>query len=593
MSDLRPLVTAKINDDEVKFIADSGAFYSIISAAAAAEHNLKLRSAPFGLFVAGVGGSAQTSVATVSIFTLAGIPFHNVEFLVGGSEAGSGSVGLLGQNVFRIGDVEYDLAGGVIRLMRPEECKRDSFLAYWVSGSQTYSVMDIFPTTARSPHTTGNAFVNGEKIRVIFDTGAATSVLSLKAARRAGLTPDSPNVSDGGYNHGIGQGTTKTFIGRFDSFKIGGEEIKNARLRFGELGLDTDMLVGSDFFLSHRVFVANSQHKLYFTYNGGPVFNLTRSPANASAPSAGTPPPTDTSAPPASASAPAADASPPVSAGSTEPAVDAAPQGKKESEVAGDAAELSRHGMALADRHDFERALADLNRACELDPNNPEYFYQRGMVHWRNRQSDLAMVDFNRVLELKPDHVAALMDRAELRLYSKDIAGAKTDLDAADRSAAKQADARFELALDYQRADLLDSAIVQYELWILSHRVDAKLASAFNNLCLSRALLGQDLAKALDNCNDALGLAAKASPLHATILNERGLVRLRLGDYDKAIADYDAALKVSPRSAAALYGRGVAKIRIKNTLEGEADIAAAVKIAPNIEEQFQKRGITP
>jgi tetratricopeptide (TPR) repeat protein/predicted aspartyl protease len=594
MSGLRPLVTAKINDDEVKFLADSGAFYSIISAAAAAEHNLKLKSAPYGLFVYGVGGAAQLSIATVATFTLANVPLHHVEFLVGGSEAGSGSVGVLGQNVFRIGDVEYDLANGMIRLMRAEDCKKDSFLAYWVSPGQSYSSMEIFPTTARSPHTSGAAFVNGAKIRVTFDTGAATSMLSLRAAERAGVTPVSPEVSDGGYSTGIGRGSTKTFVGRFVSFKIGDEEIKNARLRFGEIGIDSDMLVGSDFFLSHRVYVANSQHKLYFTYNGGPVFNLSRSTSTASSPAANTATLPDSSSTPLSdTSSPPANGSSPPSVGSSEPVADAASENKKETGVPGDAADLSRRGMALAGRRDFEHALVDLTRACELDPDNPEYFFQRGVVRWRNRQADQALADFNRVLQLKPDHVPALIERAELRIHSKDIAGAKIDLDSADRSAAKQADLRFELALDYQRADFLDSAIVQYETWILSHGVDSKLASALNNLCFSRAWLGQDLEKALNNCNDAFKLVPKASPFSATVLNVRGLVRLRLGDYDKSIADFDASLKLSPRSASALYGRGLAKIRNKKTAEGEADIADAVKIAPNIEEQFKKRGITP
>jgi tetratricopeptide (TPR) repeat protein len=119
------------------------------------------------------------------------------------------------------------------------------------------------------------------------------------------------------------------------------------------------------------------------------------------------------------------------------------------------------------------------------------------------------------------------------------------------------------------------------------------MATALNNLCLARGLSGQDLVKALDNCNAALKLAAKASPLNANILNGRALVRLRRGEYDKAIADYDASLTMSPKSASSLYGRGVTKIRSMKTAEGEADIAAAVKIAPNIEEQFAKRGITP
>jgi hypothetical protein len=41
------------------------------------------------------------------------------------------------------------------------------------------------------------------------------------------------------------------------------------------------MPLGTDYFLSHHIYVANSQRKLYFTYNGGPVFNLTFSPVPA------------------------------------------------------------------------------------------------------------------------------------------------------------------------------------------------------------------------------------------------------------------------------------------------------------------------
>ena len=35
-----------------------------------------------------------------------------------------------------------------------------------------------------------------------------------------------------------------------------------------------DMLLGIDFLRAHRVYVAHSQGKLYFTYNGGPVFSV-------------------------------------------------------------------------------------------------------------------------------------------------------------------------------------------------------------------------------------------------------------------------------------------------------------------------------
>ena len=54
------------------------------------------------------------------------------------------------------------------------------------------------------------------------------------------------------------------------------------------------MLIGADFFLSHRIYVASSQKKLYFTYNGGPVFNLETAPATAARE---TPPPAEGAAP--------------------------------------------------------------------------------------------------------------------------------------------------------------------------------------------------------------------------------------------------------------------------------------------------------
>ncbi|MGC1522326.1 MAG: aspartyl protease family protein, partial [Steroidobacteraceae bacterium] len=274
MVGMRPTIAAQINGQDVRFLIDSGAFYSMLSSATAAQYGLRLSPAPFGLRLSGMNGAVDTWVATVKVLTFAGVAVHNVEFLVGGTDMGGGDLaGIVGQNLFRIGDVEYDLANGVIRLMRAEGCSH-TLLAYWLKPSETYSLMDIAWPTVLHPHTTGDAFINGAKIRVMFDTGASASLLSMKAAERAGITPDSPGVVVAGYSTGLGRESLKTYIGTFASFKIGDEEIKNARLRFAAMDAmdDTDMLIGADFFLSHRIYVASSQRKLFFTYNGGPVF---------------------------------------------------------------------------------------------------------------------------------------------------------------------------------------------------------------------------------------------------------------------------------------------------------------------------------
>ena len=49
MSRLRPIVQARLNGADAAFIADSGAFFSSLSPAAATAYGLSLGPAPFGM----------------------------------------------------------------------------------------------------------------------------------------------------------------------------------------------------------------------------------------------------------------------------------------------------------------------------------------------------------------------------------------------------------------------------------------------------------------------------------------------------------------------------------------------------------------
>lgn len=259
------MVGAKINGEDAKLLIDSGSYLSSISSSAAEQYKLQI----------GMSSSRSTpSAAVVRKFTIANVDVNNLEFQVTGNQDGDGNVGLLGQSFLERWDVEYDLANGMVRLMTDDDC-HNTFLAYWVTPGQAYTTMSIHSASTKEPLTMGVAYVNGVKIRVTFDTGAPQSVLSLKAAERAGVKFDSAGVVDGGPTRGVGRNLVKSYIAPFDSFKFeNGEEIRHTRLRVADLNMDSDMLLGADFFLSHRVFVANSQNKLYFTYIGGPVFNL-------------------------------------------------------------------------------------------------------------------------------------------------------------------------------------------------------------------------------------------------------------------------------------------------------------------------------
>ena len=278
MRGTRPLVHAGINGADAVFIVDTGSPYNVLTKAVAEQYKLPLQNAPGYFASRGVGGEAHTLISVVRTFTLFGLPIPNIDFVVVDQRLDPGVAGLIGQNVFRLGDVEYDLAHSVIRILRTEGCQNTA-LAYWAAAeSKPFSVIDIEAATRYSPRMVAVAYLNGTQIRVLFDTGAARSVLTLDAARRAGVTPESPGVVAGGEVHGIGPGTVKSWIAPFTSFKIGDEEIRNPHLRIGTEQLNVDMLLGADFFLSHRIYFATGRRKLYFTHNGGPVFDLKSGP---------------------------------------------------------------------------------------------------------------------------------------------------------------------------------------------------------------------------------------------------------------------------------------------------------------------------
>jgi len=566
MEGTQPLVHASINGKDALFIADSGAFFSTLTLAGARQFSLSLDPLPFGFSVRGIGGETQAWLTTVKSFGIFNMSLPAIPFYVVSNDLGERAIGVLGQNVFRLGDADYDLANGMISIMRTHGDCRKTSLAYWANArGLPYSVIDIDSATVDRPHTTGNAYLNGHEIRVMFDTGAYASGLTLDAARRAGVTPESPGVRPGGDTSGVGRHLIRTWIGPFASFRIGDEQVLNTHLRFGATGeRDADMLIGADFFLSHHVLVASSQRKLYFTYNGGPVFNLTTAESNASG--------TQPSAAGSSESAPAS----------------SSPQGA----AAGlDAAGYARRGSAFAARRDYEHGIEDLTRAIQLAPTEAGYYYERGRAYRASGQADKALQDLGQALSLEPDDVSALMARAELRVERGEPAGTiRPDLDAADRASPREAAVRLDLGELYQRMRDYPAAIAQYDRWIDSHRYDdVKMPRARAARCRARALTGQQLDRALDDCDAAV----RASSKTAAYLDSRGLVYLREGRYDKAVADYDAALALDPRLPWALYGRGLARQHQGGAAAGRADIDAAKALAPGIAEQAASAGIEP
>src|SRR5262249_18904646 len=91
----------------------------------------------------------------------------------------------------------------------------------------------------------------------------------------------------------------------------------------------------------------------------------------------------------------------------------------------------------LADKGETERALADYNKAIELDPKDPQFWHNRGLLYKSEEDFEKALADFDQAIKLDPAYTAAFANRgltyearAEAR-YKADIELAKKEYKAA------------------------------------------------------------------------------------------------------------------------------------------------------------------
>jgi clan AA aspartic protease (TIGR02281 family) len=279
----RLIVDGAINDQKIGILFDTGASRTFLLRAAADRLGL-VRQEALGYRTYGIGGETHAEYAVIDEFKLGTAARRNWRLMVVGErEQGRQYDVLLGYDFFEQVDIEFDLPNNAVRLFQPQDCS-DLPLAYWARGGAGVVKLEVDNSNRAI---LVEVKLNGKPLVAELDTGAPTSVLSRLVAAQLGVTPESRGSVAAGKSAGLGAQVSEQWMGSFESFAIGDELIRNPDIRFANLELITagetgtrlaarrelrDMLLGLDFLRAHRVYVAHSQGKLYFTYAGGPVF---------------------------------------------------------------------------------------------------------------------------------------------------------------------------------------------------------------------------------------------------------------------------------------------------------------------------------
>ena len=105
----------------------------------------------------------------------------------------------------------------------------------------------------------------------------------------------------------------------------------------------------------------------------------------------------------------------------------------------------------------------------------------------------------------------------------------------------------------------------------------------------ARAVAEIELTEALRDCN----LALKLEPENSMATEARALLKLRMGRWDEAIADYDDLLGWLQNHPGAYYGRGIAKLRKGDKPGGDQDLTLAKRNGFDTETEFTLMGFRP
>jgi len=179
-------------------------------------------------------------------------------------------------------------------------------------------------------------------------------------------------------------------------------------------------------------------------------------------------------------------------------------------------------------------------------------------------------------------HLAA---RARALTARGDFAGAVVAFDKAIALQPGWAALITERAFALEALGNLEGAQVDYDTVL---RLAPDRANSWSHAAWIRALRDTDLDQALAHCDKA-----RAIESNIDVLDTRGFVHFRRGEFGQALVAYDAALALFPRSASTLYMRGVVKRRLDDRPAGDADIAKAVKIDSGVAARWTRRGVTP
>ncbi len=240
-------------------------------------------------------------------------------------------------------------------------------------------------------------------------------------------------------------------------------------------------------------------------------------------------------------------------------------------------------GVAKVMLGDHDGAIADCGRAIALKPDYAEAYFFRGVAKRGLGDRDGAIADYDRAIEIKPEEAEAYYNRGGVKGGLGDYEGAIADYGRAIELNPEDANAYYYRGNAKSNLGDHEGAIADYDRAI---ELNPDYAEAYFLRGGAKSGLGDH-----DGAKADYDRAIELKPDDAEAYDNRGYAKSGLGDYEGAMADYDRAIELNPEDAGAYNNRGGAKRSLGDYRGAIADCDRAIELDPDDERAYYNRGI--
>jgi len=270
----RALVPVTINGTQKEFLLDTGGALTQVSAAAAEE--LKLPLAESGVRMLDLYGNASTRAAKIDTLQLGRLTDRNTWLPLSTFFREGGRVsGILAADYMGKYDIELDFAGGKMNYFSSDHCPGK--VVYWPAAA--IAVVPIL--FGDMQHLVLDVSLDGHHLRAMIDTGATSTTLSMKEAKR--VFDIAAEDKDKDFEHIFqklsfeGLEVSNPHIVVIPD-KVGSKDPNNSFVTGSRVHrvddndpLDPVMLIGMNILSKLHLYIAFSERKIYITPASAPA----------------------------------------------------------------------------------------------------------------------------------------------------------------------------------------------------------------------------------------------------------------------------------------------------------------------------------